>query len=52
MDTFSNLWLDRLKDGIICDSSEGKYRVWTAGTELRSPVVSKMLYMSDNHSER
>lgn len=35
----------RLKDGIICDSSEGKCRVWTAGTELRSDIVSKMLYM-------
>lgn len=53
MDTFFKFMAGhRLKDGIICDSFEGKCRVWTAGTELRSAVVSKMLYMRVTESQR
>lgn len=41
-----------LRDEIICDSSEGKCRVWTAGTELRSVVVSEMLYVRVTEMQR
>ncbi len=37
-----------LRDGIIRDSSEGKCRVWTAGTELRSVVMSELLYVRES----
>lgn len=41
-----------LKDGIMCDSSEGKCWVWTAGAELRSDIVSKMLYVRVTEPQR